>query len=597
MNKKLIIPILIFFSCLLAVWARADVISQIRASKALVRLSNGLESKDLNISRQWKGNKCTTVLTNNGTSMVSVKEVELFTLSRLFTGETPFYGEGFQMLSQSGGTLADPVDIGPYTDRNHYKLEEPKGYRVVYNVLSLSPKPNDHYLLGFSSATRFIGKFYLSADTIKVVMDLEGLEIQAGASVKLEEFYVEQGQDKNLLFDHFAIAIQQHHVPLKSAFPTGWCSWYAFKENVTTGKIYENLSAIKKEVPKLKYVQVDDGYQANMGDWLTIGKSFGGGIKEVLKKIKDEGFEPAIWVAPFICDTNSTIFKNHKDWLLKDESGALLRSDQVGFGGWRLAPWYVLDGTHPQVQKHLEELFRTMREEWGCTYFKLDANYWGAIHKAKYYKKGATRTEAYREGMKAILKGTGDAFVLGCNHPMWPSLGLIQGSRSSGDIDNSWKIFKDTGRENLSRSWQNGKLWWNDPDCLLLTGEMTDNQFMFHAALLYASGGMLLSGDDLPAIPARRIPILKKLALEANGETAAFNSDGFDYGWIGQGNTRKLVVLNWDKEARGFVIPISKPCKVVDFFTGQVMGSFKKEILLKDFAAENGGVYLVTEEI
>ena len=55
---------------------------------------------------------------------------------------------------------------------------------------------------------------------------------------------------------------------------------------------------------------------------------------------------------------------------------------------------------------------------------------------------------------------------------------------------------------NLSRNWQNGRLWWNDPDCVLLTGDLTDNEYQFHATTIYATGGMVLSGDDLTKISA-----------------------------------------------------------------------------------------------
>jgi alpha-galactosidase len=153
------------------------------------------------------------------------------------------------------------------------------------------------------------------------------------------------------------------------------------------------------------------------------------------------------------------VFRQHPDWFVKDDQGRPLPSDRVTFGGWRRGPWYVLDGTHAEVQKHLESLFRTMRNDWHCTYFKLDANFWGAIHGGRFHDPDATRVQAYRRGMEAIRRGAGDAFLLGCNHPMWPSLGLIDGSRSSGDIKRTWPTFARTARENLSRNWQNGTLW------------------------------------------------------------------------------------------------------------------------------------------
>ena len=81
--------------------------------------------------------------------------------------------------------------------------------------------------------------------------------------------------------------------------------------------------------------------------------------------------------------------------------------------------------------------------------------HWGAMHGGRLHDGRATRVEAYRRGMQAILRGAGDGFILGCNHPIWASLGLIHGSRSSNDISRSWARIATTGRQNLYRNWQN----------------------------------------------------------------------------------------------------------------------------------------------
>jgi hypothetical protein len=65
----------------------------------------------------------------------------------------------------------------------------------------------------------------------------------------------------------------------------------------------------------------------------------------------------------------------------------------------------MLDATIPAVQAHLERIFRVMREEWGCTYFKLDANFWGAVQGSRYQDPAATRIENYRRGMEAARHG------------------------------------------------------------------------------------------------------------------------------------------------------------------------------------------------
>jgi alpha-galactosidase len=74
-----------------------------------------------------------------------------------------------------------------------------------------------------------------------------------------------------------------------------------------------------KNLPQLRYIQIDDGYQSKMGDWLETGNAFGGNIQNVLKQIKSAGFEPAIWVAPFIAEKDSLVFQQHPDWFVKGE--------------------------------------------------------------------------------------------------------------------------------------------------------------------------------------------------------------------------------------------------------------------------------------
>jgi hypothetical protein len=179
---------------------------------------------------------------------------------------------------------------------------------------------------------------------------------------------------------------------------------------------------------------------------------------------------------------------------------------------------------HLRAQAHFESVFRTMRTGWGCTYFKLDANFWGAIHGGRFHDPKATRIEAYRRGMEAVRRGAGEAFLLGCNHPIWGSLGLLHGSRSSNDIKRTWDRVARTARENLGRNWQNGRLWWNDPDAVVLAGDLGEEERSFHATAILATGGMVLYGDDLSTIPPTRLEMLRKLH-PPTGVAARFEDD------------------------------------------------------------------------
>jgi alpha-galactosidase len=522
--------------------------------------------------RAWEAGRCRSQLTNTGALPVALKDVTLFSVAHTLPPTTQLYGEGFQMLSQTGGTLGAIADLGNYTDVKHYRMPEPAGTRVVYNLLTLTTGANNQ-VLAFTSCRRFSGQFRVLPASIDAVLDLEGQSLHPGESWQLEEFSLRDGSDREALLASVAARLGEHHKPL--AFPTppsGWCSWYCFGPNVTAKQVLDNLDVIARDIPGLRYIQIDDGYQPAMGDWLETGNAFGGEVQAVLRQIRARGFEPAIWVAPFIAEEGSRLFKEHSDWFVKDGDSRPLRADRVTFGGWRRGPWYALDGTHPDAQAHLERVFTTMREEWGCTYFKLDANFWGAIHGGRFHDPRATRVEAYRRGMAAVLRGTRDAFVLGCNHPIWPSIGVIHGSRSSHDIRRDWKRVNDTARQNLSRNWQNGRLWWNDPDAIVLTGGLSEDEFRFHATVIFASGGMVLSGDDLTTITPPRRAMLKRLQ-PPTGRAARFADTSMTVGVVDLGERQAYCLFNWDDTPREIGFSLARPQRARDFWTDEDLGT------------------------
>ena len=572
----------------------ADLVDRLRAAPAAVVLTNGAKADPtaLKIERVWRGAVCGSRLRNAGPTPVRVARIHLFDLAHGLSGDTAFYAESFQMLAQNGGTLAQPEDWGSYSDRDHYKLDEPEGLRTTHGLMRLRPADGDPALLGFSSCRRFDGRISFDKERLLVSLDCEGLELAPGETWELEDFFAKAGPDREALLDELCVCIEKNH-PRRKGFRApsmGWCSWYCFGPEVTVPDIHRNLDWISTNAPQLRYIQIDDGYQPWMGDWLETGKSFGGDLKAVLREIQQRGFEPALWVAPFIASPESKLFREHPDWFVQGADGQPLRSDRVGFGGWRLGPWYALDGTHPEAQRFLENVFRAMRREWGCTYFKLDANYWGALHQGRFHDPKATRIEAYRRGMEAVLRGAGDAFVLGCNHPLWPSLGLLDGSRSSMDTSRDWKSIRDIGRQNLLRGWQNGRLWWNDPDCVLLgPGRVMDaggnataatalpeNEVRFHAMTVHASGGMLLSGDDLPALKPEGVAMLRKL-IPPTGSAARFADETLTVGRAPHGQGEYIYLFNWGDQPTGRVVTLSGKVRLQDFWTGESLGEHAGE--------------------
>ena len=306
-----------------------------------IRLADSRTASGVQLLRRWNGSACRLSLENTGLHSVRVAEVVAFFIPVTLPPDTPFYGEGYNMLSQYKGTLSRFEDMTNHSDYGHYRFPQKAGFFTVYNLLMLFPR-EDVILMGFSSCHRFSGEFRFNTENLEVVVDCEDLEVAAGETLELEEFFFASGANREDLLSDFGRRLGMNHKRLPyPEVPTGWCSWYAYGPDVTEQHIFDNLTTIKTRIPQLKFIQIDDGYQKHMGDWLKQHPNFPSPIKDLCLKIKDEGFEPAIWVAPFIAEKDSDLFHEHPDWFIKDDDGRPLPSGDVSFGGWRFAPWYL----------------------------------------------------------------------------------------------------------------------------------------------------------------------------------------------------------------------------------------------------------------
>src|SRR5688572_12746720 len=107
-------------------------------------------SPALKLERRWSGAICTAKVTNSGKTPIRVKEVVMFEIPHSMPAGTRIYGEGFQMLSQTGGTISEFVDYGSHTDAKHYKMPIPAGARAFYGMMTLAYDNGDNDLIAFT---------------------------------------------------------------------------------------------------------------------------------------------------------------------------------------------------------------------------------------------------------------------------------------------------------------------------------------------------------------------------------------------------------------------------------------------------------------
>lgn len=568
----------------------------------------GKNCSGLKLMREWKGEFCKLRLINTTSEEATVQEVVVFDMPMPFPADTPIYGEGYTMLSQYDGTVSNVQNIGCFSDKDHYRFPQTAGMNTVYNLILFFTE--EVYMLAFSSCFRYQSEIRFNENTLQIVLDFENTPIKAHESRDLEEFMFAHGKNKDELLERLGDRLFiNHKVPIKQETPTGWCSWHSYGPDVTKEIIFRNMAAIQEKGLPLKNIQIDDGFQTYMGDWFDSSSKFGVGIEKIIEDIKSEGFVPAIWLAPFIAEKNSVLFQEHPDYFVKDEKGEPLSSDRDSFGGWRNPPWYCLDGTNPNALKFLYEVFKKYTD-WGVKYFKLDANVWGAFPFGRRCDPTKTRVEAYRMAMEVILSAVGDGFVLGCNAPMWPSIGVIHGNRVSCDVIRNWHEVSHVARETLVRNWQNNKLWINDPDCLLLQNcnlnvigndghfmeseRCSEEEYSFHRSFIFASGGLILSADKLNELSDENLKHLKKLFPPIR-VSAKFTDSSLEVGFTKiNKNSFYVTLLNWQNNEKTMRVKLPYRCKIQDFFADTFIGS--DNVLKVKLSAHDGKVlYCVAE--
>lgn len=228
----------------------------------------------------------------------------------------------------------------------------------------------------------------------------------------------------------------------------------------------------------------------------------------------------------------------------------------------------------------------------GVRYFKLDANVWGALPFEQRYDRNATAVEAYRRGMEAIWSATGeDAFILGCNAPMWPSLGLVTAMRVTNDVIRNVRHMANLSEQCFNRNWMHKTLWINDPDCLIMSdavspvmdpagimhkSHISKRFYKLNAAYIRASGGVVLSGDYISKYSKEDVERLHRI-LNTDHVAAEFD-DELETGVNKAENGTEYFVFNRRRLLKKYCIPLPEGSKATDMYTGKTIAVQKSKI-------------------
>ncbi|MFZ9521568.1 MAG: glycoside hydrolase family 36 protein, partial [Silvanigrellaceae bacterium] len=256
---------------------------------------------------------------------------------------------------------------------------------------------------------------------------------------------------------------------------TGYTSWYHRYNNINEENLNSDLEGI---TPASGYgiFQVDDGYQAAVGDWLKPSAGFPNGLKSLFEKAKAKGLERGIWCAPFIALEHSNIVKLHPEWVLKDKTGQpVVCGNHPLWGGL----FFALDSENTELRAHLSEVFRTYFQEWGCSFLKADFLYATARIPAGTLTRSQRAARAHQFLYDECRKH--GAKLLSCGATLSSAYGRCHYSRIGADVCETWEnneMGAATSREKVStrgtlvntmtRAGLDGVCFGNDPDVVIL---------------------------------------------------------------------------------------------------------------------------------
>jgi alpha-galactosidase len=397
------------------------------------------------------------------------------------------------------------------------------------------PVPRRSLLAGVVTARDFMSQVYVDAveRSIDVRCLADGVPVAPGETLWSERVEIDLTGHPNAQLERYGEALgREMGARAPKAAPAGWCSWYYFFTQVTEEDVVRNLRFLeshRRELP-VQTVQIDDGYQSDIGDWLTVNEKFPQGMGWLASEIKRAGYAPGLWLAPFLLAETSKTFAAHPDWVVRGGGGEPVMAQQ----NWGRRN-FGIDGTHPEAGAWLTDLFREVCDGWGYEYAKIDFLF-GAAVAGRRYDENATRVRAYRQALRAVRAGVGEErFILGCGSLMAPSVGVFDGNRIGSDVAPFWRFLTTEEREapsprprrpddllsaetairnTMTRGWMHNRLWANDPDCLLVRTDRTKltlDETRSLATAIGLSGGMMLSSDDLDKVPPERLELISML--------------------------------------------------------------------------------------
>ncbi|MCR5332669.1 MAG: alpha-galactosidase [Bacilli bacterium] len=424
-------------------------------------------------------------------------------------------------IKKSPHIITHMFAMDKYGDSTFYKysIRKMHGYDIFYSR-------GEHELLVYSYNYKVA---YLIVELIKdrkyihLISDVENISLKKGEEITIFDYSIFYNLKEGM-------ASFLKDFPRKDNIQKlfGYTSWYNYYQNINEEIILRDLDALDN---RFNVFQIDDGYETFVGDWLDVDeKKFPNGLKPIVDKIHSKGFKAGIWLAPFVAEKNSKLFKEHPEYFKKWPNGKLVKAG----GNW--SGQYSLDLDKKEVLDYIKKCL-TFYMDLGFDFFKLDFLYASALPPYEGRSRAMVQSKAY-EFLREVLK---DKLVLGCGAHVLNSYNNFDYLRIGPDVSLSFddavfmRLFhrervstKVTLQNTIYRSFMNRRLFGNDPDVFLLRDEnisLSKEQKESLITINALFGSLLMTSDNIATYNDEKKALLEKaLELFKHGEVLLYET-------------------------------------------------------------------------
>lgn len=402
---------------------------------------------------------------------------------------------GYKYIPKS---LIEKYALNSYGDYRIYEYKNTKGILHSTNYTYILRDDEVIFLGSLNDNEAYtIFEHDSNNNVITMIKDLNGVIIKDKLDI-LDLFEIKTS--RNEAFEKYFNALGYSRKDIKRI--VGYTSWYNHYQNISEDILKEELDSILDN-DVFEVAQIDDGFEMFVGDWLGIDKSkFPNGLKPIVDKIHSRNKLAGIWLAPFAAETNSKLFKNHKDWLIKDENDRPLKAGHSWSG------FYGLDMCNSEVIEYVDKVL-DYYINLGFDLFKLDFIYAGCLLN----NEDMSRSKMCRKTLEHIREKLKGKLILGCGVNLYNGYGLFDYCRTSNDVslDFDDKFYmKYLHRERIStknaiftniyRSMLDGFVFGVDPDVFLLRDDnikLSDKQKEALLTINGMLGSVLFTSDNI----------------------------------------------------------------------------------------------------